>query len=432
LRKETKELESVVVKPTGPLDARARVPGSKSLSARALIAAALAEGRSELEGLLRCDDTRYLGHALTELGIVVSFGETGRICTVDGLGGDFPCREARLYLGNAGTAMRFLTGILATAGGDFELDGDERMRRRPIRELVEALSALGARVESTEGFPPVRIGPRELRGGTVSISGARSSQFVSALLLAGPASRDGVEVTVVDRVVSRPYLDLTVHVMDAFGCPVEVKEEPLTFRVAPGRYEPREWPIEPDASSAGYFFAAAAVTGGRVLVEGLKRSSLQGDIAVLDVLERMGCRVTETGEGTAVEGGDLRGVEIDASGFPDLVPTIAAVALFARGTTEIRGVPHLRIKESDRIASVRTEFGKLGAEIGELDDGLVVRGGKKLTGARIDPWNDHRIAMSAAVIGLAVPGVVIENPGAVDKSFPGFFDELAALKARGR
>ena len=424
-------MEKVIVTPTGPVDARVTVPGSKSLSARALIAASLADGRSELEGLLRCDDTRYLGHALTELGIVVSFGETGRVCTVEGLGGDFPCLEARLYLGNAGTAMRFLTGILTTAGGDFELDGDERMRKRPIRELVDALCALGAQVESTGGFPPVRIGPRELRGGRVSISGARSSQFVSALLLAGPASREGVEVTVLEPVVSRPYLDLTVHVMRVFGCPVEVEEDPLVFRTAPGKYEPCEWRIEPDASSASYFFAAAAVTGGRVLVEGLNRSSLQGDVAFLDVLERMGCTITESEEGTAVEGGDLRGVEIDASGFPDLVPTIAAVALFARGTTEVRGVPHLRIKESDRIASVATEFGKLGADIRELDDGLLVRGGSKLSGARIDPWNDHRIAMSAAVIGLAVPGVEIENAGCVDKSFPRFFDTLAALGARG-
>jgi 3-phosphoshikimate 1-carboxyvinyltransferase len=424
--------DAMEIRPTGPVTGHVRVPGSKSLSARALVTAALADGHSELPGILRCEDTRYLATVLAGLGVGVVLGEEGTTCTVAGTGGTFPVREGRFVVGNAGTAMRFLTALLTVAGGRFELDGDERMRKRPIGPLVEALAALGAEIRSMDGFPPVAIGPRRPRGGTVSVPGSVSSQFISALLLAAPLTEAGLEVRVTGDVVSRPYLELTRATMEAFGCPVEAAGDPLTLSVAPGRYTGRTYAIEPDASSAGYFFAAAAVTGGRITVEGLGTWSQQGDMAFVRVLESMGCRVQLRDRDTTVEGGPLAGVTVNARDFPDMVPTIAAVALCARGVTEITGVPHLRIKESDRIASVAAELGKLGAAIEERDDGLVIHGGGALRGARIDPWGDHRIAMAAAVAGLRVPGVVIEHPEVVAKSFPDFFDRLGALGGKER
>ncbi len=420
-------MQPIEIEPRGPFEARVRIPGSKSLSARALIAAALADGRSELPGLLYCDDTRYLANALTDLGIAVSMDTDGNTCTVMGTGGEIPVRRGLLFLGNAGTAMRFLAGMLTVGGGQYELDGTERMRRRPIGQLVKALGELGAEIRSTDGYPPVSIGPQRLRGGAVAIPGSPSSQFITSLLMVGPVTNEGVEVQVTGDVVSRPYLDLTCAAMEAFGCPVHVTADPLTFSVRPGWYSARSWPIEADASSASYFFAAAAITGGEVTVDGLGTSSRQGDLAFLDVLASMGCTVTRGTNQITVRGGPLTGVSVDAADFPDMVPTIAAVAIFARGTSEISGVPHLRIKESDRIRSLTTELGKLGAAVEEREDGLVVAGGRELHGRPIDPWDDHRIAMAAAVVGLRVPGVVIENPGVVAKSFPEFFDRLGEL-----
>jgi len=420
-------MEPKTIKSCGAVKARLRLPGSKSISARALICAALGDGRSELPGFLICDDTRYLAQALTQLGIVVSFGPTGDSCTVEGLGGDVPVRSGELFLGNAGTAMRFLTGVLTVAEGTYDLDGDARMRKRPIGPLVRALCRLGAKVTCEDGYPPVHIEPRRLRGGRVEIEGSLSSQYVTALLLAAPGSRKGVEVRVLEPVVSRPYLDLTVQVMETFGCRVVCFEDPLRFRVAPGRYKAQRFPIEPDASSAGYFFAAAAVTGGEVTVEGLGTQSRQGDTAMVDILASMGCSVEKKPESFTVRGGPLRGISLDARNVPDLVPTVAFVSALAEGKTEIRGVPHLRIKESDRIRSVASELRKLGARVEEKDDGLVVYGGKKLSGAVIDPWGDHRIAMAASVLGLTVPGVVISQPEVVTKSFPDFFKLLEQL-----
>ena len=424
--------DTYAVTPSGPVAWRGTVPGSKSLSARALVAAALAGGESTLSNVLRCDDTRYLAQALTACGLLVSFGEDADgPCTVRGLGGAMPVRRGAFFLGNAGTAMRFLTAVLTLAEGDYELDGAARMRRRPIGALTAALRALGADVVDSDGFPPVTIGAAVLRGGRAEVPGSQSSQFTSALLLAGPYSREGIEVQVTGDVLSRPYLDLTCDVMAAFGCPPAVREDPLIFRVAPGVYQARDWAIEADASSASYFFAAAAVTGGEATVTGIGRRSRQGDLAFLDVLERMGCAVRRGENEITVRGGDLAGVEVDAGAFPDVVPTIAACALFARGATEIRGVPHLRIKESDRIASVAAEFGKLGARIEERADGLRIEGRAPLAGEAIATWDDHRIAMSAAVVGLRVPGVVIRGAGVVSKSFPGFFEAWSRLGRRG-
>ena len=417
--------DRIEVHPTGPVNWRGTVPGSKSLSARALLVAALADGTSRLPGLLRCDDTEYLAGALGSLGIEVAFGE--HECEVRGKGGVFPRRHGQLFVGNAGTAMRFLAAALTVAEGTYTLDGSERMRARPIGDLTRTLADLGADVADCGGFPPVTIGPRRLRGGAGTIPGSRSSQFISGLLMAAPYSLEGLELEVTGDVVSRPYLDLTLATMQAFGCTVVCREEPLRFSVPRATYRAGRWPIEPDASSASYFFAAAAVTGGEVTVEGLGGATRQGDAAFVDVLAAMGCRVEKSSGATTVRGGPLRGVRIDAAGFPDVVPTIAAVAIFAAGRTEICGVPHLRLKESDRIASVATELGKLGAGVRERDDGLVIEGGRPLHGAVIDTWDDHRIAMAGAVAGLGVSGVVIAAPHVVAKSFPDFFARFAEL-----
>ncbi len=421
--------EYIAVAPAGPVAWRGTVPGSKSLSARALVVASLAEGPSTLPGLLRCEDTEHLARALAGCGIDVTLTDQGG--EVRGRGGEFPVRRGDFFVGNAGTAMRFLAAALTVAGGSYTLDGAARMRARPIGDLTAALRALGADIRDTGGFPPVAIGPARLRGGATSIPGDRSSQFASGLLMAAPYSAAGLELEVTGRAVSRPYLDLTLAVMQDFGCWVEVGERPLRFSVRPGRYAGRTLPIEPDASSASYFFAAAAVTGGETTVENLGRGTRQGDAAFVDVLAAMGCSAERTARATTVRGGPLRGVSVDASAFPDVVPTIAAVAIFASGRTEIHGVPHLRIKESDRIASVAAELRKLGAHVEELPDGLAIEGGRPLRGARIDTWDDHRIAMAAAVAGLRVPGVVIAAPAVVDKSFPGFFARWAELGRTG-
>ncbi len=422
-------LDRIEVRPTGPVKWRGTVPGSKSLSARALLVAALADGTSRLSGVLRCDDTEYLAAALGSLGIEVSLEADA--CEVHGKGGTFPARRGELFVGNAGTAMRFLAATLTVAEGAYTLDGNERMRARPIGDLTRTLAALGAEVADCGGFPPVTIGPRRLRGGKGTIPGSRSSQFISGLLMAAPYSIEGLELEVTGDVVSRSYLDLTLATMEAFGCRVVRRENPLRFSVPRATYRARRWQIEPDASSASYFFAAAAVTGGEVTVDGLGSATRQGDAAFVDVLAAMGCRVEKSTGATTVRGGRLRGVRVDAAAFPDVVPTIAAVAIFAAGTTEIRGVPHLRIKESDRIASVATELGKLGAHVREREDGLVIEGGRPLHGAVIDTWDDHRIAMAGAVAGLGVPGVIIAAPHVVAKSFPDFFARFAEL-GRGR
>ncbi len=415
------ESQPVAIHPVERATGSFLVPGSKSLSARSIVAAALAQGTSVLEGCLFCEDTNVLAQAFTGCGIIVSFDEDAAECTVSGLGGDFPSREGRFFLGNAGTAMRFLTAVLTVAEGAYELEGTDRMHTRPIGKLVDALNLAGAAVSASKGCPPVTIGCEHLRGGKVRIPGTESSQFISALLLAAPYSREGLSIEVTGKVVSKPYLDLTCQVMEAFGCSVEISESPLVFSVKPGRYTARTWRVEPDASSASYFAAAAAVTGGSVELMGLGSESKQGDMQFLDVLEQMGCTVEKGPGRTKIEGGALAGVSVDAASMPDMVPTIAAVALFAEGTTEISGVPHLRIKESDRIHTVAVELGKFGPRIEERDDGLIIRGGGKPSGAVIDTWNDHRIAMAAAVAGLKAPGTVIRNPRVVNKSFPGFF-----------
>ncbi|HEU4401575.1 MAG TPA: 3-phosphoshikimate 1-carboxyvinyltransferase [Candidatus Polarisedimenticolia bacterium] len=412
-------------------------PPSKSVTQRALIAAALARGRSRLRNPLLADDSNHLIAALNAVGIRARVTVSGdeQAVEVEGRGGEIPASAATLTVGNAGTAMRFLTAVLALGRGRYVIDGDPRMRERPIEDLLLALRALGGSAESLpqNGCPPVRVGGG-LLGGSARLGGSRSSQYLSAILLAAPAAPAGVMIEIEGGLVSRPYVDLTIGVMSRFG--VAVEQEPPAprarrYTVRPGGvYEPRDIAIEGDYSSASYFFAAAAVTGGRVEVSGLDPDSAQGDAGFLDLLRLMGCRITK-GQGViAVEGpGNLAGIEADCGMMPDIVPTLAVVALFAGGPTTVRGVPHLRIKETDRIAALVTEIRRLGGEAEPQADGLRIVP-RPLRGAAIETYGDHRMAMAFAVAGLALPGVVIRDPGCVAKSFPGFWDLLDRLISR--
>ena len=431
------------VHPAERVDGTVALPGSKSLTNRALIIASLAKGESVLKNVLDCDDSRHLVNALRELGVSVKWRDEDAVIALRGAGGPYPVRSGKFFCGNAGTAVRFLTAALAASSGNYVVDGDARMRMRPIGDLTRALELLGGAVSAPTGCPPVEIGSGPLRGGTVAISGSTSSQFISAILMAAPLAKEPVRVQVAGDLVSRPYVDLTLGCMRAFGARVDEEtsfpEERPVFRVDNRRgYKAREYFVEGDASAASYFYAAAAVTGSTIRVEGVGKESLQGDARCADVLAAMGCRVKKERDAVTVTGplpGLLRGVDQDCSEIPDVVPTLAVVALFAQGRTRLRRVSHLRFKESDRIASVASELRKLGGQVTELRDGLEIRGLRSdvepdLHGAAIDTWNDHRLAMAFSVAALVIPGVVIERPAVVAKSFPGYFDVLRGLGVR--
>jgi 3-phosphoshikimate 1-carboxyvinyltransferase len=421
---------------TRPVDATVRIPGSKSITNRALLAAALADGASELTGALHSDDTRYMAAALDALGVPVEADEAGERFAIEGGGGTFPAASADLFVGNSGTTARFLTAALPLGRGTYRLDGIPRMRRRPIAPLLQALNELGAEATSEEGTgcPPVVVRAAGLRGGRVAMAGDQSSQYFTALLLAGPYAERGIEVDVVGELVSKPYMPLTAAVMAAFGVELEIDHEAWRrFRVAPGqRYRGRRYHVEPDASNASYFFAAAAVTGGRVRVEGLGAGSAQGDLRFVDVLAEMGATVTKEPDAIEVRGpagGALRGVDLDLNDISDTAQTLAAIAPFADGSTTIRGVEHARWKETDRVAAVVTELRRLGQAVDERADGLTIHP-CPIRPADIHTYDDHRMAMSFAITALRAPGVRILDPGCVAKTFPAFFDRLAELTAR--
>lgn len=404
---------------------RVTLPGSKSMTHRALVAAGLAGGGSTLRGALLCEDTELTMGGLRRLGVGVE--PAGDLVRVTGAGAAIAAGGTGgvLDLGNSGTSYRFMLPLAALGRGAYRLQGTPRMHGRPVGALVEALRALGAEVDylEAEGFPPVEVKARGLAGGRVRIAGDTSSQFVSALLLAGPFCKRDLEVEVTGSLVSGPYVDMTLDVMGRFGITVERRGYAF-FRVQAGQtYVPRDLLVEGDVSSASYFWAAAAVTGGEIATENIDAGKTrQGDIGLLDILDAMGCDVSRGPGGVRVRGGELRGIEADLSAMPDMVPTLAAVALFARGRTAIRNVPHLRYKESDRLGAVALCWRRLGADVRELPDGLVIEGRAPLNGAVLDPQNDHRMAMSIAVVGLKVPGVVLENRECVAKSFPTFWD----------
>jgi 3-phosphoshikimate 1-carboxyvinyltransferase len=430
--------ESLPVTPlASPPHVTVTVPGSKSITNRALVLAALCSrnGACTLTGVLRSDDTEVMLDCLQKLGfratsdwathtVVVHRNESGRV---------IPAKSADLFVGNSGTTVRFLAAMLALGDGRYRLDGVPRMRERPIQDLLDALAQLGVNAvsEAGTGCPPVVIestGWPDLDHVKVGVSSGVSSQYLSGVLLAATVAPCLTWVAVPGEMVSEPYVSMTQAMIRQWGRSVVTHRPTREFQIdgTAGRRGPSRYPIEPDASSASYFFAAAAVTGGEVTVRGMKREMLQGDVKFVDNLGAMGCAVTELPDGIRVRGGPLRGIDVDMNAISDTVMTLAAVACFADGPTTIRNVAHIRHKETDRIAAVAAELRKLGAEVEEYPDGLRIVP-RPLKGCAVDTYDDHRMAMSLALVGLRVPGVVVNDPGCVAKTYPGFWDDFAQL-----
>jgi 3-phosphoshikimate 1-carboxyvinyltransferase len=414
------------IKPVRRLNATVEVPGSKSYTQRALVVACLAEGRSVLSNALISEDTRYLVEALRFFGaeIVIS----GSDVTVTGTGGNIHNPGRVIMLGNNGTALRFLTTLASLGTGEYILDGSNRLRERPLGPLLDALKILGGKFQSRDGYPPVKIVAEGLKGGNVAFADVESSQYISSLLIGAPYAAGDIEVALSGRTVSQPYIDMTMDVMGRFGAEVSTRERKI-FNVGCGQhYRGQRYIIEGDVSSASYFFLAAALCRGRVRVVNINPSSLQGDINVLGIMENLGCSVVRGDHWVEVIGRPLRegNVSFDMGDMPDMVPTLAVLAAFREGQMIITNVSHLRVKESDRIAALVSELKNIGVAARETADGLIVVGGKP-HGAHIETYNDHRIAMSFAIAGLAVPGIRIQDRPCVGKSFPGFWDELSKL-----
>ncbi|MEE2678713.1 MAG: 3-phosphoshikimate 1-carboxyvinyltransferase [Myxococcota bacterium] len=417
------------VRTRGALDAAVRPPGSKSLTNRALAIAALARGESTLVGALASEDTEAMCGCLEALGCpVVGDGDTWH---VPGRDGRFSAPTGPLFAKNSGTTIRFLAAAATLADGPVTLDGDARMRERPIGDLVDALTALGApaEVRGAAGCPPVHVAGKGLPGGATEIDGTRSSQVVSAVLMAAPYAQRDVTLSLRRHgLVSRPYVDLTLDTMRAFGAEAAwTSDDGLRVR-AGRRYAGRTFAIEPDASAAAYPFCAAAIAGGRVRVTGIPAASIQADLALLPILERMGCQVARGADYAEVrrDGRPLQGVDVDMNALPDAALALAVVAIFAEGPTRIRNVANLRLKETDRLAALETELRRLGADATAGPDSLEIVPGP-LRGAPIETYDDHRMAMSFALAGLRVPGVTIRDPACVAKTWPDYFSTLEHL-----
>lgn len=429
------------------LNATVRVPGSKSLTNRALLIASLANGTTHLSNALFSDDSRYFAKALQTLGFDVQLDEQNFAMTVTGLGGKIPAKQAELFIGNAGTAARFLSAFLTLGHGEYILDGEPRMRERPIGDLVEALSQLGCDIramQNAEGgmqniCPPIKIMASGLKGGKTKIAGDISSQFLSALLMTAPYAQTPIEVELTTDLNSKPYVDMTIAIMKDFG--VEVQRNgyqsftaPITNYAIPKRSEVdrlpiSNYPIESDASAASYFFAAPAICGGTVTVENISRKSVQGDVAFVDVLKQMGCTVEERDNSILVTRDSLlHGIDVDMRDIPDTAQTLAAVAPFADSPTHIRGIASARVKETDRVSATCTELKRLGVNVEEHEDGMTIHPCQTFKPATVQTYNDHRMAMAFSLIGLRFDGVTIENPSCVSKTFPNFFEVLDQLR----
>jgi 3-phosphoshikimate 1-carboxyvinyltransferase len=425
---------------THPINAAVRVPGSKSLTNRALLIASLANGKTRLVNALFSDDSLYFANALQSLGFDIRLIKEKQEIIVNGLGGKIPVNKSSLFVGNAGTAARFLTAFLTLGSGEFIIDGDARMHERPIGDLIEALKLLGSNLgpanvddwslitDYSKICPPIKIIASGLHGGKTQIAGDISSQFISALLMVAPYARIPVEITLSTDLNSKPYVDMTLSIMRDFGIEIQ-RNRYRSFTIPIKNYEPRKsYEIESDASAASYFFAAPAICGGKSKVENISLNSKQGDIAFLDILKRMGCTFSETGNCISVTGpAELCGVDSDMRHIPDTAQTLAAIAPFASSPTRIRGIASARIKETDRIHATCTELMRLGVHVDEHDDGLTIYPCKKFHPATIQSYNDHRMAMAFSLVGLRIPGVTIENPDCVSKTFPNFFEVIETL-----
>lgn len=422
--------EEVEIKPLGhPVDATVRVPGSKSVTNRTFIVSALADGCSTIENPLFSDDSYWLMQALVKLGFSVEVEDRPGTVHVEGRRGTIPRGGVDVFVGNAGTVARFLPPVLALGEGPYHVDGVPRMRERPVEDLVKALAQLGAELDygGERGRFPLLVKGGGLPGGYARVAVGKSSQFLSGLLMAAPYADEEVVLELEGEIVSKPYVGITTEVMCAFGVEVKVDDGYRRFTVSPSFYRAREYSVEPDASGASYFMAAAAVTGGRVTIPGLGAGSSQGDLRFAEVLRSMGCAVRTEQTSIQVEGPRrLRGVEVDMNEFSDTMMTLAAIAPFADGPTTITNVWHTRHQETDRLSAVATELARLGVEVREDRDGLRIIPGP-IRPDVVHTHGDHRMAMAFAVTGLAAPGIRIRDPACVTKTFPDYFHRLESL-----
>jgi len=424
-------MESLTLQPIQKVNGEVNLPGSKSVSNRALLLAALASGKTRLTNLLDSDDIRHMLNALTKLGVNYTLSADKTVCEVEGLGRAFESNEAlELFLGNAGTAMRPLAAALCLGKGEYVLTGEPRMKERPIGHLVEALRTAGADVEylENENYPPLKINGTGLKSGAVSIDGSISSQFLTAFLMSAPLAEGEVRINIEGELVSKPYIDITLHIMKQFGVNV-INNDYQEFVIPSGQHytAPGDFLVEGDASSASYFLAAAAIKGGEIKVTGIGKNSIQGDIQFADALEKMGAEIEWGDDYVISRCGSLQGIDMDYNHIPDAAMTIATTALFAKGTTAIRNVYNWRVKETDRLSAMATELRKVGAEVEEGEDYIIVNPVAKLTHAEIDTYDDHRMAMCFSLVALSDTPVTINDPGCTSKTFPDYFDKLKML-----
>ncbi len=426
-------MNTLTLNPIAKINGEVNLPGSKSLSNRALLLAALAEGTTKITNLLESDDTRHMLNALKQLGIEYTLSDDRKECIVVGNAGPIDSESfEELFLGNAGTAMRPLCAALCLGQGSYLLTGEPRMKERPIGHLVDALRQAGASINylEAEGYPPIQIEANGLSAGSVEIEGAISSQFLTALLLAAPMSKEDMTISIIGELVSKPYIDITIHIMKEFGVDV-VNDNYERFTIKGGQtYKAVEsFMVEGDASSASYFLAAAAIKGGTVKVSGIGKKSVQGDVAFADVLEKMGAKVEWGDDFVSVTKGELNAVDMDFNHIPDAAMTIATTALFAKGTTILHNIYNWRVKETDRLFAMATELRKVGAKVVEGEDYLKITPPKQLKHAAIDTYDDHRMAMCFSLLALDPVSVTINEPECTAKTFPTYFDVLESISS---
>nr|WP_314264536.1 3-phosphoshikimate 1-carboxyvinyltransferase [uncultured Moellerella sp.] len=423
-------MQSLTLQPIAHIDGVINLPGSKSVSNRALLLAAMAKGTTRLTNLLDSDDIRHMLNALSQLGISYQLSDDRTECTIEGINGSLTANQSvEIFLGNAGTAMRPLAAALSLGVHDIVLTGEPRMKERPIGHLVDALREGGAQIDylETSGFPPLRL-TGGFKGGNIHVDGSVSSQFLTALLMAAPLAETNTSIRIEGELVSKPYIDITLALMSSFGVQVENHQYEYFEITANQHYQsPGHYLVEGDASSASYFLAAAAIKGGSVRVTGIGRNSLQGDTKFANVLEKMGAKIRWGDDYVECERGTLVGIDMDMNAIPDAAMTIGTVALFAKGETVIRNIYNWRVKETDRLFAMATELRKVGAEVEEGHDYIRIQPPAHLQHAEIETYNDHRIAMCFSLVALSDTPVTILDPGCTAKTFPDYFEQLAKL-----
>ena len=423
-------MEQLTLKPIKKVSGSVTLPGSKSLSNRILLLAALADGVTQVTNLLDSDDIRHMLKALDQLGVKVELNADKTVATVHGVSGKFKTPDKALFLGNAGTAYRPLTAVLAAIEGNYELIGEPRMEERPIGHLVDALHSIDADINylKNKDYPPLKIIGKKLSGGHVEIDGSISSQFLTAILMAAPLFDGDLNISIIGDLVSKPYIDITIGVMAKFGVQVENNNyQHFVVKAGQNYKSPISIMVEGDASSASYFIAAAAINGGEIEINGVGKASVQGDIGFAKVMEQVGAKIDWYDEKLVVRKGELNGVDINANAIPDAAMTLATVALFAKGKTAIRDIYNWRVKETDRLHAMATELKKLGAEVVEGNDFIEVAPPEKFNLVDVDTYDDHRIAMCFSMVAVGGQEVIINDPKCTAKTFPTYFDVLASL-----